>query len=426
VGALLVATAIVGKAERPAVAASCGPYRWGVQTLSDPDRRAVDLTPARIGVAALRDLTPPGSLDASTPRLHGSERRVFRVNARIVRATVQPNGDVRAIVAPRDDVNRTMAVEFHRRSCIRYVYERDPQAHARRDLLDSCGAIAAGSFTELKGLVTIEGVGFWNGDPTAADAAPNGIELNPVIGFSGRCWPSDGSFFVMTSGDSVPKQLETPLAAATGWVTADGAVGGCPATGEEPVDASNAGWTTGGDCRKVVLPKQHEAMATHPDMVLWWDRPSISHFRDFGGEFVRSGTRRFWYLRRVAIDRTVHRLTAGGAMVVFVASEPVSPGLDPTRPWYAFLINHYFDTTTRWNATMHHYAERHPHIAAFISITNTVCHAPLTSPCDDSINTVDGTVSARPFGMHYEGPGVDVAVNALLAALNPIVSRLGA
>jgi peptidoglycan/LPS O-acetylase OafA/YrhL len=238
--------------------------------------------------------------------------------------------------------------------------------------------------------------------------------------------PSPSDLVVMMAGDSVPKRLIAPLEAATeddGWRVEDATVPACPATGEEPVDPSGREWNAVPTrCIPSVIPRQDEVLAaTHPDIVIWWDRTSISHFESFDDELVISGTPRYWQLRQRALDAGVRRLAARGAIVVLVATEPVSPGLDTSWPWHRFQVDHYFDTTTRWNAMMRAYAERHPGIAAYVSITDAVCHAPVTSPCDD---TVDG-VSARPDGQHYAGPGADVAVNALLAQLAPVVQALG-
>ena len=138
------------------------------------------------------------------------------------------------------------------------------------------------------------------------------------------------------------------------------------------------------------------------------------------GELVIAGTPRFWQLRRTALDAAVRRFSADGAFVLLVATEPAGPGLGQ-GPWPRFEIEHYFDITTKWNAMMQRYAEEHPELAAYVSITDAVCHAPITSPCDD---TIDG-ISARPDGHHYDGPGATLAVDTLLAGIAPIVRRLG-
>ena len=79
-------------------------------------------------------------------------------------------------------------------------------------------------------------------------------------------------------------------------------------------------------------------------------------------------------------------------------------------------MQHYFDATARWDALLKRYATQHPKQAAYIDISSAVLKT-IASPCDD---TVDG-VTARPDGVHYEGPGIPLVVNALLERLRPIL-----
>ena len=59
---------------------------------------------------------------------------------------------------------------------------------ARSAMLDACGPISSSSFTDLKGKVIIEGVGFWDEIHGQTGVAPNGIELHPALDFSsGNC-----------------------------------------------------------------------------------------------------------------------------------------------------------------------------------------------------------------------------------------------
>jgi hypothetical protein len=58
---------------------------------------------------------------------------------------------------------------------------------ARRSLLSRCPAIGSSDFTILHGNVTITGVGFWDILHGQTGVAPNGIELHPVLSFTGTC-----------------------------------------------------------------------------------------------------------------------------------------------------------------------------------------------------------------------------------------------
>jgi hypothetical protein len=58
---------------------------------------------------------------------------------------------------------------------------------ARSSMLNNCGLLSTSSFTKLKGNVTIVGIGFWDEKHGQTGVAPNGIELHPVLRFSGTC-----------------------------------------------------------------------------------------------------------------------------------------------------------------------------------------------------------------------------------------------
>ena len=137
-----------------------------------------------------------------------------------------------------------------------------------------------------------------------------------------------------------------------------------------------------------------------------------------------SGTPQFWALRKAALDEAVRRLTRSGAIVVFVATEPPGEGVwSMCRPshcfaWTRFQIDHYHDVTMRWNRMLQAYARRHPDRAAFVSITDVICHSN-TVPCNDLMNGHP----ARPDGDHYAGPGGDLAAHTLLRLLSPVMSR---
>jgi hypothetical protein len=162
-------------------------------------------------------------------------------------------------------------------------------------------------------------------------------------------------------------------------------------------------------------------MAAHPNLVLWWDRPSISHFLTPQGRFIHAGTDRFWRWRHEALDRAVHRLSADGATVALIATEPAGFKIGASGGgWHRFFVDHYDGLTTRWNRMMAHYASSHSAIAASASITDLICHVEV-SPCND---TIDG-VPARPKGQHYEGSGIPLALNTLLDRLGPVIDRLG-
>lgn len=56
-------------------------------------------------------------------------------------------------------------------------------------MLANCGSIPTptGSFMNLKGIVTMTGVGFWDIKHGQTGVAPNAIELHPVLSIKGTC-----------------------------------------------------------------------------------------------------------------------------------------------------------------------------------------------------------------------------------------------
>jgi peptidoglycan/LPS O-acetylase OafA/YrhL len=240
----------------------------------------------------------------------------------------------------------------------------------------------------------------------------------------------EGVPVVMVVGDSVPARLGASLERAfaeEGWRFVTAAVGGCPPTGETPVRPDNTPWPESvPGCHAQVVKRQDALVGTaDPDVVIWWDRFSVSGFRDLDGAVVPAGSDRFWSLRRDALDAAVRRLGARGAIVVLVGAEPPAEsvfgrcavvGCD----WPMFQIAHYEDVTVPWNTMLRDYAEGHPELSAFISITDVVCREDV-APCDDRI----GGITARRDGVHYEGAGEEAVIDALLVLLGPFMERYG-
>jgi hypothetical protein len=234
---------------------------------------------------------------------------------------------------------------------------------------------------------------------------------------------------MMIVGDSVPARLGTAFERAftdDGWRFVTAALGGCPPSGETPVRPDGTAWPgVLPGCRKEVAERQDALIRTaDPDVVVWWDRFSVSGFLDEDGVYVPAGSREFWSLRLEALEATVHRLGDRGAVVVFVGTEPPAESVlercgEVGCDWPRFQIAHYRAVTTRWNEMLRNYADRHPDVAGFISITDVVCREDV-APCDDRI---DG-ITARRDGVHYEGAGEEAVIDALLERLAPFMARL--
>jgi peptidoglycan/LPS O-acetylase OafA/YrhL len=239
--------------------------------------------------------------------------------------------------------------------------------------------------------------------------------------------PGPGVPVIMLVGDSVPHRLESALdrdAASRGWRWVSAARGACSVTGEVALSPDGRTIFEAHDCPGV--PAAQDALVQHmdPSVIVWWDRWSQSSFVTAAGEPITAGTDRFWRLRRSALDDRVKDLTSQGAEILFVGTEPLgmaamtSCASDSCRVRRQYLIDHYPDITSRWNSMLERYAEKHPSLATFASLTDVICRRDV-APCDDSI---DG-VPARGDGSHYEGAGERVAVEALAEFIEPLLAR---
>jgi hypothetical protein len=238
----------------------------------------------------------------------------------------------------------------------------------------------------------------------------------------------EGVPVVMFVGDSVPARLGTALERAFtegGWRFVTAALGGCPPTGETPVRPDGTPWPgVVPGCRSEVAKRQDALIGTaDPDVIVWWDRFSVSGFLDEDGARVPAGSDRFWSLRLAALDAAVHRLRERGAIVVFVGAEPPAESVldrcgEVGCDWPRFQIARYEDVTVRWNAMLREYADSHPVVTGFISITDTICEQDV-APCDDRIEGV----TARRDGVHYEGAGEEAVIDTLLEMLGPFMER---
>jgi hypothetical protein len=256
----------------------------------------------------------------------------------------------------------------------------------------------------------------------AAGAAAVGAPASGRAVALGRVPPAGPAVLIV--GDSVPRRLDSDLAAAAdrqGWWAVNAAHGGCPVTGERIVYPSGRDLAGGRTCGVVIIEQRAAVAATGADVVVWWDRFSVADVK-VGGKHLTAGSRAFWRHRERALAAGVARLSAGGARVLLVGVEPPGRGV-ATRcspqacdPWLRRQVQGYDTITKRWNTMMQRYAAAHPATARFVSLTRTICKAD-TSPCDDRRNGL----KARPDGTHYWGPGSTRVSRAIMAAV--VVAR---
>jgi hypothetical protein len=164
----------------------CGVERWPVKTLADPDEPSIRFTARPSSVSALARL--PVATGIGGARGVGTEQRNYRVRAKLVGIMVEGDQDFHLVIAGMT-TGATMIVEFPNRSCTKGApaVQRAKMERARSAVIQACGFTPTTGFHQLTGTATITGIAFFDFLHRQTGHAPNGIELHPVLRFTGQC-----------------------------------------------------------------------------------------------------------------------------------------------------------------------------------------------------------------------------------------------
>jgi hypothetical protein len=168
---------------RPATASlsvrtTCGHELWTLKTLSDPQRRLVNLSPRPTSVESIGDRRRPRP--TPTSRTTPFERHVWRVRARIIEFRIQPDSDIHLVLVSH---GAHMIAEMPRANCLPdATRDRAAIINARAKLVRECRRPL---FTWTRAHITayVSGVGFWDYPRGQRGHAPNYAELHPVTAF---------------------------------------------------------------------------------------------------------------------------------------------------------------------------------------------------------------------------------------------------
>lgn len=167
--ALLVLLATVAR-QAPAQSPACGVERWNVKVLRDLDAAAVVRDPEPTTITALIGI--PKEPDRPHNGRTAFERRVFRVRGIILeQRPVQADGDIHLVLGDPADRTRVLVAEIPDSACALGSRYASDFAEARRTFVTLPVGIE----------VEVEGVAFWDDDHGQLGAAPNDIELHPVL-----------------------------------------------------------------------------------------------------------------------------------------------------------------------------------------------------------------------------------------------------
>ncbi len=223
---------------------------------------------------------------------------------------------------------------------------------------------------------------------------------------------------VMLVGDSVPKRL-FPFAATEGARMGidvyDAARGACPANGSQSVDVDGKPFSEDAQCTPNVTDIQGQVLqGDDPNTIIWWSRYEGVDRLD-NGQHLTPDDPKFWDAQRRDLDAAVKRMTANGATVVFVATDPPGEGMytrctpDDCKPILKRMLER-DDIRQKWNSILAEYAAAHPEQTRYITMSEYYC-LNRKVPCDDT--WTDGQ-PARPDGTHFSEVSGPVIARELL------------
>lgn len=207
----------------------CGKERWAVKTGTDAGAGSVDLAgPQNTTIAQLIGLTPPNPIPADT-RFGPTENTVFVVNATLTDYKLEggSTGDSDYHLVLQDDQGKTMVAEIPSPSCVGSGSPFAAQVAGARAAFDA-QFTATTSFQTANVPVQVTGVGFFDFPHGQHGAAPNVIELHPVlnIAFNPLENPSD---FTLSMAPSTINMIQGGSSSTTISTAMTGAATGAPA-----------------------------------------------------------------------------------------------------------------------------------------------------------------------------------------------------
>jgi hypothetical protein len=185
----------------------CGKERWSVKTGTDSGASQVDLSnPQTANIADLITLQPPNPLPADS-RFAPTENTVFVVDATLTdfKFETGSTGDSDYHLVLQDDRGNTMVAEIPSPTCVGANSPFAGQIASARANFDA-KFTATSSFQTANLPVRVTGVGFFDFFHHQHGAAPNVIELHPVLKIDFNPQPLGGDFTISVS----PASLHLP------------------------------------------------------------------------------------------------------------------------------------------------------------------------------------------------------------------------
>jgi hypothetical protein len=175
--AALGAVAATAPAHRQDSDKGCNVHLKGLKTLSDPQRKLVNLHAKNTTAGAINAL--PQSHPTPKTRTTGFSRRVWRVTAQITEFKIEGDSDIHLVLF---DAGAYLRAEMPAAQCLpKKTRDRKAIIAARKKFEASCGK-PTNKWKELGAVAIISGVGFFDIPHTQKPHAGNFAELHPVTG----------------------------------------------------------------------------------------------------------------------------------------------------------------------------------------------------------------------------------------------------
>jgi len=162
------------------LAADCGVERWPVKTASDDDVSRIGVSVIPITIVSLRGVSAPRPLPQAT-RVAPIETTIYSVTATLVDFRRDDDGDDYLVLA--DEAGRTIVAEIPAGDCLGANNSFSGVITAARQAFEARFNVSA-AFQHVALPVEVRGVGFFDYLQDQRGAAPNGVELHPVIGIN--------------------------------------------------------------------------------------------------------------------------------------------------------------------------------------------------------------------------------------------------
>ena len=174
-------------ASGPAAAAAantiaCGHWRWPVKTGSDATRRQVSKAVTYATIGHLDGLKPPSSFGsyAQNHRIRWPEFRTWQINdTTLVAIKLEDDGDLHLRL--RSSTGKTMIAEIPKPGCVSSASLWKTGITAARNYVTGRYWVSLSRWHYLYKKIDIKGLGFFDEEHNVTGAAPNKIELHPVI-----------------------------------------------------------------------------------------------------------------------------------------------------------------------------------------------------------------------------------------------------